>query len=89
MKNKFVNLSLSEKQQELGVKFPKSITIKELYFLGKKMISNCDKIKANWESIMQDITPKFKDLNWLCSLTDKELEQFIVELKKESISFNS
>lgn len=85
MKNKLVNLSLSEKQHELGVKFRKTITIKELYFLGLKMINDCDRIRANWELIMDDITPKFKELKWIKNLSKEELENFIDLLEAEKM----
>ena len=82
MKNQFVNLSLSEKQHELGVKFPKTIKVRELYWLGIKMINDCDRIKANWESILEDIAPKFKELKLLKKkLSKEELEQLIALLQ--------
>lgn len=83
MKNQFVNLSLSEKQHELGVKFPKTITVRELYWLGIKMINDCDRIKANWENILDDITPKFKELKLLKKLSKEELEQLITLLTEK------
>lgn len=76
------------KYQTYGINFGYKMSIVKLNQLAHRMIKNCDRWKANWEKVLEEITPevqkqlKIEIDNIRRKLSEEEFNIFIEKVKQ-------
>lgn len=81
-------LFTKSKYQEFGINFSYKIDLFKLDQLAARMINNCDRWKANWIRVREEIAPEIHNrledkLNRMCAnMTEEEIQMFIDKVKE-------
>jgi hypothetical protein len=76
------------KYQDYGINFGYKISVVKLQQLARRMIKNCDRWKANWEKVLEEIEPEVQKhfnntVDRLCKdLSDEEIKILISKIKQ-------